>query len=608
MAKVKNTDTLNFQIDKLSEAIESMMKGFETLQAPKTLDSDIIRVRPPNMMHVGLTGDDDLSDPDSFCKDYEYDPEKIGLYYDQACMIKEDFRSFELEKQENQEKIFEDLQFICNNVFEKYGIALASNGLQEFLDSIGQIVEKTIECSLVDLHGFLLFLCGIIQQESPGSAKFTLGDTVLNVNVRERPRKRFQKADYTAIYDETIEKLLNDKDLPEEIKNICRVKKNFLVSMDLSRIKNMDIDSLKEEYEQNLAEVESVKKKFLTQLDSLSKFSKQLRQKDIDLIKSSEQISIQKENLDQEKEKLSEISQKHAHVFREIKKKIFEICPDLSSSVELKPRSSVEVGRFSPLCIQVRTSTPVTQQSENNDEIAPLQAELSMLEGQPQDSSTILRINRLKTQISTIRTNMAINNSLRNSSGGISKSNQDHKRNFSNSSSGDYQASPLPRSGCSSPVVFDNSYNKRVAPKPPPIGPRRSVNKQKDGPDEIDIVRNHLKLQESRLKEKEDLLDEKEARLQRTWMRLPNSDDLIGIIHKEIAYLNILKKNYEDKYEELNAELITFAKKNNLIKAKERELDGKILDAGKEKKELEDEKNSLQQKFENVLNMLKGLL
>ena len=110
MAKVKNTDTLNFQIDKLSEAIESMMKGFETLQAPKTLDSDIIRVRPPNMMHVGLTGDDDLSDPDSFCKDYEYDPEKIGLYYDQACMIKEDFRSFELEKQENQEKIFEDLQ------------------------------------------------------------------------------------------------------------------------------------------------------------------------------------------------------------------------------------------------------------------------------------------------------------------------------------------------------------------------------------------------------------------------------------------------------------------------------------------------------------------
>ena len=90
-------------------------------------------------------------------------------------------------------------------------------------------------------------------------------------------------------------------------------------------------------------------------------------------------------------------------------------------------------------------------------------------------------------------------------------------------------------------------------------------------------------------------------------MKLPNAEELITLVQKEISYLSIIKQDYEDKYEELNTELLTFAKKNSQIKLKERELENKIIEVGKEKKNLDDEKKSIEQKFESILTLIESI-
>lgn len=621
MARVVKTETLNNQIDKLSEAIESMMKGFETLQTPRTLDSDIIRVRPGNHMHVGLTGDEDISDPGSFCKDEEFvnDFEKNQVY-----MVAEDFRAFELRNVENGYgcdiksggQIQGILENICKRVYDTCGLDLSSASLDEFVMNLQKFAEKKIECSMVELHGFILKLCEIIQLEQPCNQKISLGDTFLNVAIKERPRKRFQKPDYSVSYSAELEKILQEKDLPEEVKSLCRVKKNMLVHIDLEQLRNIEIDYIREDFEHRLAEAELLKKKFTSQLDSLGHFSKQLRQKDINLLKLREQLESERDDLTREKRVLEQMEEKHAVKIGEIKAKISEICPDISCSIELKPRSSIDTsmstGRFSPLYGQYRASTPVLSvvPQEKSDELSSLQSELSLLESQPPESVNVLRINRLKTQISTIRSTLAISNSLRNSTNTIGKLNIEHKRNSSNSSLSEYPicASPIPR-GCMSPVVLDNSFTsttKRTAPRLPP-NRKAPMAKAKEIPDELEALINQLKLQESRLKERENILEEKENRLQRNWMKLPNSEELVGLVQRELSYMGIIKKEYENKYDELNAEIVNLAKKNAQIKAKERELESKMVEAGKERKGLEEERRTLEQKFEQVLCLLENL-
>jgi hypothetical protein len=619
MARPKNNETLNFQIDKLSEAIESMMKGFETLQTPKLLDPEGIRAKPGNQMHTGLIGDNDVSDPDSFSKEVEYDPDKIELYYQRALMVSEDFRSFENRKIDNKQdeqgllQVSTLLEMVSNRIYEQCGLVLPSNDVEEFVLNIEKALKKQIICSLVDLHGFILKLCEIIQLENPEHKKITVGDTELTINIKERPRKRFQKPDYTAIYDSSIEKLLENPDLPDEIKAIGRIKKNLLVTMNLEVLKASGIDSIRQEIEQSVLELELLKKKFNLQLESLSKFSKQLRQKDVELIKIREKIDLEREQLELEKNHVNDLENKYVGRVQEIKTKISEICPDVSTSVEIKPRSSIESnGRFSPMFSPFRTSTPVQplKNSEASDELAALQTELSVLESQPQESGVMIKINRLKTQISTIRTTLAISHSMRNSTN-AGKLSSEHKRNgSSNSSFNEFpiSPSPIPRSGCSSPVVPDTAYlSKRSLPKPLPPGTRKPAPRAKETPDELEIVRNQLRVQESRLKEREDLVEEKEKRLQRTWMKLPNSEDLITLVQKELNYLAIIKRDYEDKFEELNLELLAFAKKNSTLKAKERELETKIIETSKEKKALEEEKRMYEQKFESILNLFEEM-
>ena len=628
MARVKNNETLNFQIDKLSEAIESMMKGFETLQTPRALDSDMIRVKPKNPMHVGLTGDSDISDPDSFYQETEYDPERLLLYFDRVSMINEDYREYENRRikqihdndvYQNSLKITNILEDICNRIHEMYNIELPFNDLEDFLVALEKIFYKQIDCSLVELHGLILKLCEIIQQEKLLSTKINISDTIISINIKERPRRRFQKPDYSANYDSATEKLLQDKDLPEEIKNLCRVKKNFLVNINLEKMRNMEINSIREDLEQKAYEDDQLKKKLNSQLESFIKISKQFRQKDIELIKLQEKIEVDREEFQQEKQHIEDLEINYLAKVQEIKARISELFPELVNSMEIKPRASVDssasTGRFSPICPQFRTFTPVSpsiNSLESNDNLIALQKELSMLESQPQDNNSQLRIIRLKTQISAIRSNIAMNNSFRRSTGFTGKMSNDHSRNASNSSINEFPicASPIPRSGCSSPIVTDSisaNSNKRIAPKPPPTANRKLPAKREGTSDDLDIIKNQLKLQESRLKQREDLLEEKESRLQRTWMKLPNAEELVTLVQKELSYLKIIKQDYEDKYEELNTELLTFAKKTSQIKSKERDLENKIIEAGKEKKALEEEKKIIEQKFESILNLIEKM-
>ena len=627
MSRQRTNDTLNVQIDKLSEAIESMMKEFNTLQTPRVLDSEIIRVKPENSIQVGLTGDVDLSDPDSFCKEPEYDPCKVELYLERVSMISEDFRSFEVRKEENScEDNFQSpwqiskvLEEICNRIQENYKISLPFSDLEDFIGALQKIIEKQVECNLVDIHGFILTLCDIIQNEKPGSTRVPIGDSSITLNIKERPRRRFQKPDYSVNYDVAIEKMLQDKDLPEELKSIGRVKKNYLVSIDLQKLNSVSSDSLKEDLAHQLAEVNLIKKKLVSQLEGLAKFSKQLRSKDIELIKLKETLQAEQEELEFERNSIQDMENCFNKKIKEIKKRINEACPEVTSSLELKPRLSCEhtasTGRFSPLVAAIRASTPVMANRPGEvDELAQLQSELYELEAMPQDNSVQLRITRLKTQISAIRSATAICNSIRNSTGGLTRI-PDHKRTNSGSSTDLFQmpSSPMPRSGCSSPIVPDSLLNsslsqKRTAPRPPAPGPRKAPpSKSKEAPDEVEIVLNQLKLQESRLKEREELISEKENRLHRTWMKVPNGADLVSLVQKELNYLSIIKKEYEDKFEDLNLELETFAKKNKEVRVKERELESRMIENGRDKKGLEEEKKLIEGKFEAILGLIESL-
>ncbi|OMJ75635.1 hypothetical protein SteCoe_25193 [Stentor coeruleus] len=630
MARSRTNETLNFQIDKLSEAIQSMMKGFETLQTPRILDGEMIRIKPNNSIHVGLTGDDDISEPDSFYKgtdDNDDDTERAELHLDRLTMVAEDFRSFESRKIENNENLPTNpnnlcklLELICNKINDHYSISLPFTSLEDFISSFHTIIEKSIICSIVDLHSFLINLSLLIQNEQPSTQQLHLGDTILNIAIKERPRKRFQKPDYSCVYDSTIEKLFESQDLPEEIKSIGKLKKNLLVSIDLETIKNKNIDELREDLQSQIIEAEILKKKLQSQIDSLTKFSKQLRQKDIELIKLQETIEETKRQLEDERQGLVYRETKHNELINNIKLRISEICPDMTIVSDMKPRISIETsstGRLSPLVSSIRTSTPVIFMSSPeiiSDELSALQQELVLLESLPQDSSTLLKITRLKTQISTVRSATAINNSLRNSTNSISRIHNDHKRSPSNPlNEGPTSPFVLPRSGCSSPIGPENpcnqSFLKRTISKPPVNCIRKSIQKTKENdiPEEFEIIRNQLKVQECRLKEREELVEEQENRLKRTWMRVPKGEELISIVQKERNYLALIKKDYEDKYEELNAELIIFAKKMNQLKAREKEMENKIIEVGKEKKLMEDERKGFEVQYEAILVMLESL-
>ena len=333
----------------------------------------------------------------------------------------------------------------------------------------------------------------------------------------------------------------------------------------------METESLREDLEYKYTELEMMKKKFVSQLESLGKFSKQLRQKDIELIKLQEKLEMDKTEVEHEKSKIQEEENKHSSKIQKIKDKVTEICPDVGNSViELKPRSSVDmntsVGRFSPILAQIRTSTPVVNtRPPENDELSNLQAELSMLESLPQDSNTMLRINRIKTQISTIRSMTAIGNSIRNSVNN-SRFGLEHKRGGSSNNGENSFYGSLNRSGCSSPVIPDASAgtygSKRMTPRPPAPAPKKNNGaKLQEFNEEIETIRGQFKDYEAKLKEREDMLDERENRLKRNWMRAPNANELMDIVQKETKYFNIVKKEYEKKNEDLNCELVNVAKK-----------------------------------------------
>ena len=90
-------------------------------------------------------------------------------------------------------------------------------------------------------------------------------------------------------------------------------------------------------------------------------------------------------------------------------------------------------------------------------------------------------------------------------------------------------------------------------------------------------------------------------------MKVPNGADLVSLVQKELNYLSIIKKEYEDKFEDLNLELETFAEKNKEVRVKERELESRMIENGRDKKGLEEEKKLIEGKFEAILGLIESL-
>lgn len=298
-----------------------------------------------------------------------------------------------------------------------------------------------------------------------------------------------------------------------------------------------------------------------------------LRRRRILMVQEQESIENQSKMLDSQRQQIRNIFLQLSKFIQMIENKKNQSVPDIASELNELEDQLRELEKKFKTCKKIEADSLQTQ------------------------------IYRIKTKISSLKSLKAINNSLTTSS-----SANNLMKNFSKVYSISNTEPMKPVSMKNSPVCFNLSIK---IPKDPSsfnfssLKTERSLSvglSQLDSKDEESIVNTLLKQKEIRLIEKEEELNLIEEKIINKLGQVDQIND-VKILKAET---NRIKRRYESRQKELEAELRVVEKYKSELRDKGEELDNKFCEADEEMAKVEQEKIRLARVLEEIKEYLQG--
>ncbi|CAG9320933.1 unnamed protein product [Blepharisma stoltei] len=632
-----DNDTLDLQIDRLNSTIQSMMIGIQS-DKERSFEgySDFKPRSKRNCTYMmSLESEPDLiaSDREWVCDTVQDEEildniEGLILNLDRVSMTLEDYRSHEMRAIEELE--YENLE---ENKF-RYEIKCSLNDIYKLISDAKQIIDDT-ETNKV-YHGELKFgeismNVSIEHLDLIIPDKSNLTQEILNhLSVKTLTNQKSISLEQACIsqLENEIEELKRKSLIPEDVFDFGKALKNSITEtyersfddysasfnsensleltkstldlfskterpafhLDLQKLKKNE--KIKEELEWQINEVQVIKNQYNKKLNQL------LQQTDL-FQQQANLIKIKTAELEKDISKFNEekriFEEKQVKIKDEIKSTFIQHSREPSGEWlrTIKGRHKTEKSY-----LDLRDSTPDPITDENAQALyEELQKAQALLQGTiPENAdSVVIKINRIKTQISNLRSAKALNNfqvhsnSIKNAIHSMEK--QFETRDIR-------KASPAPKMPMISSItpepisdntkIFHKLENLDKSPKPlphdklinsvseanlnvkPPIpNPKIIKNSNLAIDSEIENLKKHLRLKEIRLEEKEKEIFDKEMRLHKTWMKQPDANQLIPMVQKELIFIQNLKQNLELKQKEIERDQFLLLKKLDQIKKKE---------------------------------------
>ncbi|CAG9322249.1 unnamed protein product [Blepharisma stoltei] len=679
-----DNDALDLQIDRLNSVIQSMMNGIQTLDKENPLErystdflspSCRLNSKRNRISVLSLESEQDLitTERDWIFESVEADEEIMSniegllISLDRAMMVAEDYRSSEVRKNEFEYENMEENKLI-------HEIKCSLSDMYKLISDAKQIITETETNKsyngILKLGDFSIDILiehnDLILQEKSNLSKEIL--THLSVKPIISTKNISPEQAYINQLENEIEELKRNSMFPDEIFDFTKNLKHKLeetyeksseefsgsfnsdnsleltkstmelfpnssrpvLHLDLHKINrgNNEVKKMKEELEWQINEMQITKNQYKNKLNEMQQ-QQALFQQQANLIKAKTvELEKDKENFEKEKEKLvqekKDFEEKQSKLKNDIRNTFSRHNRGASGDFFRPPKSR----KNSEKCYySSREGTPEPIIDEEADalyeELQKAQALLQTANAENADS-IVIKINRIKTQLSNLRSAKALNhfqahsNSIQHVINTMEK--QFETRDIR-------KASPVPRKAViSTPSDFAPKDNKILnglqVPKnlcatpdkliasfsesnfcrksPIPITkPVQNLNPALDA--EIETLKKHLRLKEIRLKEKEKEIFDKEIMLQKTWMKEPDADQLIPMVQKELIYIQSLKQNLELKQKDIERDQYLLLKKLEQVKKKEEFLSEK---ENKIDSEIEVQKREISEKTEAIYQLL----
>ena len=122
----------------------------------------------------------------------------------------------------------------------------------------------------------------------------------------------------------------------------------------------------------------------------------------------------------------------------------------------------------------------------------------------------------------------------------------------------------------------------------------------KESDEENKELRKFLRAQEIKLKEKEEKLEKERDRIMMNWMKLPNANELIPLVQREMMEYKTRSEETEKKMREYERRELELGVKSEEFKKKEGDIDRKLKELTDLKEKLDEERTSVVQKLEKL--------
>ncbi|OMJ93154.1 hypothetical protein SteCoe_3975 [Stentor coeruleus] len=355
-----------------------------------------------------------------------------------------------------------------------------------------------------------------------------------------------------------------------------------LSQTEISIAKAQKIEHLKlvEKLQWQCSEIAMIKENYKKKLQKMHEHEKFIRQKRNEIHQEESKVYSQRI-----------IIGKDLELIQEQKKAIEQIKEDNRKKLEIVKNTLAEMQKnanfiIKPACVikqennKNKSEECIKLKPRKNEHKYDIDGELqsiskeikeleALLVAVPQNAEHIqIRLDRLKTKESNLKSNRVITASLERSSSMSSKLNfidKDRtKTPLSTSKSKPILESKILKSSNNSNISLTNSVKK-----PPFISPIKTIEKTIEKHDDY---QKYLKLRESRLIEKEQDLSKRENMLLNLFNQNSDSISLVTIVQSEQRNMKIIKNDLEKRQKVLEQEVLNCSRKSSELKAKERDI------------------------------------
>lgn len=351
-----------------------------------------------------------------------------------------------------------------------------------------------------------------------------------------------------------------------------------------------------------LTEVVFIKETYNNKAQKLSDWESSLKAKQDSIMKQEQAMITQKLILDKDSEIVAQQKVSIFQTIEENKKKsamLKTVLQELKNNQNLnfneklaglEKKKSVESIVLKPRRNEGKT--------ENDPEIQILEKEIQGIESQIKEDkkcpeSIQIKLDRLKTRLSSLKSNRVISASIERSNSVTSK------LNFLDRRGSGCSVNSLLKHNCDpQPLVSNNNIN-RSAKTFTLNSPKKQVSKALEN---TEGLHKYIKLRENRLTEKEEELSKRENMLINNLTKHPDNLGLVLVVQNEHRNLKILRNDLEKRQKNFEQQVLAQSRKCSELKAKE-----KVIFESIEQYEIYlNEKKQLESKLQFLLSILEN--